>query len=1052
MASATLQYESQIPRVSGVIARPRLLTLLQGALEHKLTLVCAPPGYGKTTLTAQFAAQTLQPVAWHTVEERERDLPNLLSHALEALEPTVPHIGSILSSPGYAASESAALIADYVRSYATRGLIYILDDVHLLIGSTASEDWLHTLVERFPPHCHLILTGRMLPKLPVTEMIARGEILAVGQEQLRFTAEEIFELSNKTGGTVASMAEATELAVRLEGWPAGTVLALHPLPSELARIMLRGGTGPEALFDGLATLMLDAQPPGLRHFLLTSSTLTRMTPEMCSTVLQTSDSTYWLEEAQNRNLFLTRVSGGLVYHRLFRSFLQKQLREDNPQQFFNLHTKAARWFEQNDRIDESFEHYMTAGLIERAAGLAERVAHSFFAQGQIETLLRWRTRLGEIGVLAPGLLHNCARIYTDRYDYDEATSLLDQAERGFSESRDAVGMAEVELQRAFIKLQRGDHQRAAFDVAHLAEDGSVPVPLRGRAARILGMAHLRMGRIESAVDYLEHALDLHRQDGEAHALANVLQDLSYAYSRQGRLNDASAALAQVVALQRSLGGASALAAALNNLGYYYHMGGNYVQALETFQEGLSVVARVPDRRVEAALLWSLGDLKRDLNAFDEAQRLYTRSLELIGPGDPWMRSAVLISWATLRRWEGYAAESTSLAEMALKLASKHGVALERAVAEAALWIAQADLDAGEPIGERLDLVIADLQRQGARTKLIWVYALRAYSALLLTDPAAARSFLQIALDEAQQIGILQPLVAEIVHNQALDVYVRRDAQRFGGLTSALDHLEYALQKADPPPAVPRVLNDTNQTYSLRVRTLGQETIKRDGETIALTKWRSSTARELFLYLLFNGPESRETICLAFWPDASPEHVRSNFHTTLYRARQALGENVIIFYDGLYAINADLDLWCAAQALVRLTDQARLMPYRDARAEHLWQKAVELYRGDFLPSWDAEWILYRRESLYETYIEALISLGECARARENVRDALSAYRRALTTDPFREDAHRAVLVCYAETGERQQIVEHLERMTRLFIDELGVEPSGETLSLARRLLS
>jgi two-component SAPR family response regulator len=58
-------------------------------------------------------------------------------------------------------------------------------------------------------------------------------------------------------------------------------------------------------------------------------------------------------------------------------------------------------------------------------------------------------------------------------------------------------------------------------------------------------------------------------------------------------------------------------------------------------------------------------------------------------------------------------------------------------------------------------------------------------------------------------------------------------------------------------------------------------------------------------------------------------VRSNFHTTLYRARQALGERVIVFHDGFYRINPDLDLWCDAHELEKLVRQARFMPPRCA---------------------------------------------------------------------------------------------------------------------------
>ncbi|MBI5960084.1 MAG: hypothetical protein HY866_15195, partial [Chloroflexi bacterium] len=211
------------------------------------------------------------------------------------------------------------------------------------------------------------------------------------------------------------------------------------------------------------------------------------------------------------------------------------------------------------------------------------------------------------------------------------------------------------------------------------------------------------------------------------------------------------------------------------------------------------------------------------------------------------------------------------------------------------------------------------------------------------------------------------------------------------------------------------------------------------------------ARELFLYLLFNGPESRERLSVAFWPDSPTKQVRAVFHTTLYRARQALGENAIIFRDGVYLINPDLNLWCDAIELENFTRQARLLPMRDARTENLWSKAVNLYHGDFLPGRDIDWVFYRRQTLLEAYIEALVGVGNCARARHSFRDAITSFRHALDADPYREDAHRAIMMCFAELGEKHQVLAHFQRMQDLFLTELGLDPSEETVSLADQLL-
>jgi LuxR family maltose regulon positive regulatory protein len=317
--------DGRIPQLPAVVERQRLLQRLESVLQHKLTLLCAPPGYGKTTLAAQFAQTLSCPVAWHTIEEPERDVPNLHAKCVSSLAEIVPGVQSIEFTRSMSVSELAAAVANHLRGAVKRDIVFVLDEVQILSGSSAAELWLRTVATQLPSTCHLILISRTLPDLPLTELIARREVLAISQEALRFTTDEVKDLARTVFGLELLEEQVEELVGKLEGWAAGIVLALQPLPLDLAPSMLSGGSGPEALFDALADLMLNAQPPGLRDFLLMSSTLSRLTPELAGSVLEIPNAAEWMAEAQTKNLFLSRVSGGLVYHRLFREFLQRRI-------------------------------------------------------------------------------------------------------------------------------------------------------------------------------------------------------------------------------------------------------------------------------------------------------------------------------------------------------------------------------------------------------------------------------------------------------------------------------------------------------------------------------------------------------------------------------------------------------------------------------------------------------------------------------------------------------------------------------------------------------
>jgi ATP/maltotriose-dependent transcriptional regulator MalT/DNA-binding SARP family transcriptional activator len=1033
---------------SAMIERPRLLNSLQAVFQHKLTIITAPPGYGKTTLAAQFARQAEAPVVWQTVEELDRDTPNLYAHTLAALAEVATGIQELPFHPRHTASELALRLTDDLREHLSDDILYVLDDAHHLVGTPASEAWLRTLVAALPARCHLLLISRVLPNIPLTEMIARREVLALGQAQLRFTTDEITQLAATVSVDRDAFA-ARSLTARLDGWPAGVILALQPLPAEFEQALLAGESSPEALFFDLAHHMLRSQSPAMQRFLLVSSTLTRMTPDLCEHALQLPGSAAYLAEALRRSLFAHQVSGGVIYHALFRDFLQRQLQQSSPSEFTDLHRRAGAWFEANQRLDEAFMHYIAGDLSSRAAGIAQQAAQAYFAQGKVETLLAWSRQLAEINIMAPQLHHACARIQVERYQYDLALAELAKAEEGFHYSGDKIGHCQVELLLGCIENQRGQFQHAIQRARWLLCDPELPSHLRGDVLVTLGFAVLQLGDAQAALEHLEVAVPLHRAVGDAYAISQVLQYLELAYIRLGRFEEAGVCLQEIVAIRRSVGSVLWLALALNDLGYYCHQTGDYRRAFQTFQEGLSLVSRFPQRRVESVLLWSLGDLQRDRGAFGEAVQYYRRSLEQVSDGEPALRCGLLNSLATLRRWQGKLVEAVSCAEEALRVAHQYHLALEQAKAEMTLWVTRAQGESLRDAEAKLQALARSLRQQQSSARLAQTWGLCAYLALLREDKVKALRYFQWIDRTLSQPANLQLLLTEIHHTPLLKAFIEARAARHPALMEGLLRLREA--QVEATEAARRHLETPLSTLSLHVWTLGQEKVERDGSPVPIASWRMM-ARELFFYLLLRGATSREQTCLDFWPEGTPQQVNRNFHTTLYRLRQALGENAIIFRDEQYWMNPDLDLACDAFEFEALVQEARLLAPRTAHAESLWQRAVGLYRGDFLPTMDREWVTAQREHLREVYLEALVGWGHCARARGEVTTAIGLYKQAAQVDSYREDIHRLILMAYAEQGERKQILKHYTELVTLLHQELAVEPSDETSELVQALLA
>src|SRR5690606_11272060 len=94
MASAILVTKLYVPPPSlKAVLRPRLIERLNGGLHHKLLLISAPAGFGKTTLVSEWVAGCGRPIAWLSLDEADNDPAGFLTYLVAALRTISPGIG-----------------------------------------------------------------------------------------------------------------------------------------------------------------------------------------------------------------------------------------------------------------------------------------------------------------------------------------------------------------------------------------------------------------------------------------------------------------------------------------------------------------------------------------------------------------------------------------------------------------------------------------------------------------------------------------------------------------------------------------------------------------------------------------------------------------------------------------------------------------------------------------------------------------------------------------------------------------------------------------------
>lgn len=220
---------------SAVVARPRLLEVLNDTLApgHRLTLVSAPAGFGKSTLLAEWAAGSADRgtrVAWLSLDSGDNALPRLLTYLGAALAGTglelVPDlVETLAATPGPALL--TAVVNELVRAGAQEPghhWLLVLDDYHVITAAEVHEA-VTFLLEHAPDHLHLLLATRSDPPLPLARLRSRGELIELRAADLRFTAGEAQEFLNEVMGLDLAEGDVDALEARTEGWVVGLQLA-----------------------------------------------------------------------------------------------------------------------------------------------------------------------------------------------------------------------------------------------------------------------------------------------------------------------------------------------------------------------------------------------------------------------------------------------------------------------------------------------------------------------------------------------------------------------------------------------------------------------------------------------------------------------------------------------------------------------------------------------------------------------------------------------------------------------------------------------------------
>jgi LuxR family transcriptional regulator, maltose regulon positive regulatory protein len=1066
-STRVLQTKINPPRKSTrTLSRLRVLEALNEAINHRLTVLQAGAGYGKSTALAELT-ELHQPVAWYQVTEDDNDALVFLLHLFHATQRCLPALVGlpipVLES--WSGSRSPLPVVSVLDQYLNElsnpqvgPVLLVLDDVHLVIETAEIAHLLDRLIGLAPANLHVVLSSRPPVKLPnLTRWQAHGEVLTLDQSLLAFNVNEISALFGRHYQYELTHDEAEMLFSTTEGWAIALQLIWQSLRSNASATvedaLVRQAESLESLFDILTLEVFDRQPQDIQDFLKVSSILREMTSESCDALRDSQDSASMLAFLRRQELFVLDLgSGNLRYHHIFHNFLRQQM---SPEQCRSLHLRAGEFFLSRQDMEGVLYHFLQAQDSEGVASVLDIYGNTLLNNGRLDTLAFYLDTLPpetlrEHPALL-SLLGDLARLHSR---FQEALGWYQQAEaiwRGRGH-REGIGRALRGQASVYIDTVNPNRAEELLQQALRMSDGIEDRQFRARLYELLAENKLNYGQVEEAETLSLQAESL-RNEGPSDSQLTMRVLL-----RTGRLQEARQKLRAMLEAERqepiytprshreTVLVLSLVSAFMGLPEEAYH------NALEGTHRGMDLhspfVTAVGHMRQGHALM-----LRGQIERFDLARQQFEKAIEISRSLDvPRLRVEALWGLARVYGYQGDLAKAVQVADEGIKIATLAGdewiASLTRLAAGAGLLLFARYEAASEWLNQAIAGFMECSDPFGESAARVWLclgwYRQKDFQSLAQVLPAVLSACLKHGYDYL----FTSPTLLGPPDERALTplLLLARDHDWEAGYANRL------LAKLGIPDAT------IHPGYQLRVYTLGSFKVSHGDQVISNKSWRREKSRQLFQLLLTHraAPLDRDQVIEHLWPGLDPATAQRNFKVTLNTLYHVLeperepgSESAYIIREGTtYGMRPGMDLWLDTDAFCSaLACAANLSDEQPALAATEFERALQFYQGEYLPEARYEvWAAAERERLAVLFLRSADRLSELYIQEARFQEAIDLSQRILGSDNCWERAYRHQMLAYHRLGDRGQVARTYQRCMQTLRKELDVAPAPETETL------
>lgn len=1043
------------PRVRDTfLRRERLLDLLRDNREKKLLLLCADAGYGKTTLLAQFCAELTVPFVYYDLDDTDSNMATFFSYLVAGLRRHSAQFGTVVDELVQHTDNIDIVAGTFINDFVNRvtGDVHIiLDDFHYVQNNRKICGAVDYFLRHMPANLHFIISSRAVPNINLAYYAAKGDLLKIEKDHLRFNPKEIHGLLSAVHGLKVSDEDVKRITEFSAGW-----VTLLQLMLQKIRATGEGTTqvaldscvaSDENIFNYFAGEVFDQAPRAVKEFLLKTAILDYFTPRVCDELLSIRRSRRIIARLDAENMFIAKVGENYQYHPVFHEFLRRMLgRYFTGGVVKTLHEKAGMHFVRQGEYTSAVRHLVAAGRYARAARILEKNHQHWARRADYSNYVQLVDSIpAAVHEKHPYLLLRKADALDMLDRKAQALRLAESAVRIFRRRADRSGAAEALMAKGLIYYEQGQRRKGIFHAKRaydLIEHKSSTIG--ARMLMQLGSMYRDACRFDRAQACFESALKILGRHQDRELEESLLTRIGLLHLTMSNFKEADRMFMDVLSRFEDL-------AQGFNLIYKYSTVvainidvGDYGKAWEYLKRAESMLQKYNDPWItkylvymRGKLFWAEGRFPEAVHFLEKAIGEYKTFSRIL---DPYIIGDIVDSHLRC-------GEVSKAREAFTRMNGVRDIIDEAPNLTVAYLTIQGSLLSAEG---KFPEALVSLSEAVKRVRSVDRY----YMTMTTWSELSKCLYRSGAHDKALSCFKKCLEIARLREYEAYMVIEARDCIDLFRLAveqnCQVDYIAGILERTGSEPAK-RLLNQLQFRRGIcdfKCRLLGRFELSDADGRVLTPAWRTRTARALFM-LFVAGPAnkySKDQLIDAFWPDKDQRNAVHCLHVEISALRNTLkkivgaglGRQELIQFDGRrYFLNPRILVATDVREFERLAGEAALELGGDrGRAKQLYAEALSLYRGDFAEGVVTPWCNEIRARYRGELLKILKCLGGMCFEDGAFEEGLGFLRRALELENTDESVHIAIMRCLQAMNDRSGLQKQYARLVSM-LKKLGV---------------